>query len=228
MNYNNKYARKRIASFFTRSRTNIATYKKTAKVVKSVLNSQAETKSVCFDTPAASPLDGEVYVSNMAAAIGQNVTSEGRLGEKVHLQSATLRVKLSTSANPFPKQFRIAVIESRERLTANALAVTNVPTLTTFFRNSNRPPTQNPFDLHKVNVLLDRVIQFNPQLGTNDYQNKCLTLKVLFNKTITYDGETTGYLKAKNIYMLIWSYQDNGITIPVGMLCNTTLNFKDI
>lgn len=223
------YRRKPYAKKATKS-----TKKYIRKVAVSAVRRIAETKTY-FTTISSTfqPLNVQFYAWNVFYNIGQGTGDNNRIGDKIQAKYAQIRMNVFPGGLASSEQqttVRVLVVHSRFQASNGTLPVT-------WQLWSGDPVIKsgtaiNGFvDTEKFTVVSDRRYQINPLNNTNARPDRYINVNIpLKNKSIQYNGDNSGYLKWKNMYVMVALYnRGNTITsTDVNIAASFRLMFKDL
>lgn len=203
--------------------------RKFKRAVKSVLYKQAETKSFIAGA-SLYPIDTDFGCQNLNTGIVQTTSSEGRVGEKIFIRNIRIRgavtmTNIATNSNG--KSYRIMVVRTKTLLGPSATNQTM--TLSNVFRVSptgGANITQMHVDLHKVDVLYDKVGTIIPNF---DHQGKIkpIFINIKINKNEFFEADNSGFFKTKNYWLLFGAWDGSASATPLNFSYTWAVNYKD-
>lgn len=203
----------------------VYTASQVARIARSVTLKTAETKSKLDNYAATNLGDNAVRAWNLTYPLSQGVTSESVLGEKINLKNIRImgfsRVN-SGSGNNNTKIVRLIIFKATKQL-ASSTPINITPT--DLYRNNVTPP-QNHVDLHKVDLLYDKMLTLTPSLASQETIVPW-TINIPLNRTEYFDSDNSGFFKNKNYYLAIHHYDGNGVYVPTLHQFTVGINFKD-
>lgn len=200
------------------------------KAVKKVVYGVAETKS--FIANAAFNLaDGSVYAINLNFPLIQGSNAENIVGEKLFLKNIYVKGEMfqvnSATVSNLPSYQRVLIIRTKKPLTNTNVSITP----TDVFRlgtATNRWSTNGMVDLHKVDLLYDKLIYFGQPNQANTDQFRAVTINKKVDRTHYVDTDNGGYFKDKNYYMIICNDKNTAQAGNSGSIrISWAMNFKD-
>jgi len=201
-----------------------------SKIAKKVLVRTAETQSYIKDQVQTLNNDS-LYVHNLCGQIVQGTSSEQRVGEKILLKSFHIRMQLtqlnSTTVSNEGSTFRVMIIATKEKFTPTSGIISS----SEVFRGSTiNLANRGHIDLHRHDVLYDKIVPFEvvSQLSTNT--SKSLIIKMKVNKTKIYETDGGNYFKDKQLYLVYTQTKTDPSIVGISGVTSYqfTTNFKDI
>lgn len=207
------------------------TAKSVAKIAKSVVMRQAETKSP-INALSLNLFAPNVYAINLNHFIGQGSAAYQVTGEKVFIKNMRLKMYADFQFASYnaTNLLRCFVIKTKKALTNTSTVITN----SDVFRNDgsanpNLPARISHIDLHKVSLISqDRIIEATPSI-VDTVVSRAWEFNIPINRTEYFDQDNSGDFK-NGSYYLILAVQKSG---DVGLAVNTnfsvqwSINIKD-
>jgi len=199
-------------------------------IAKKVTYKVAETKSALNPNLAYSHFDDAIYAQNLNFFMAQGSNSEQIVGEKFFLKNINIKGSFSninsTITGNGTLTWRLAIIRTKKQLTSTALSVSP---LDIFRTNTVQQASVGMIDLHKVDLIYDKVHQISQPNLINTNQNVPFNINVQINKTHFLDQDNSGYLKDKNYYLISTCHKADSISQNTGFIrFQYVLNFKDL
>lgn len=202
------------------------TKKDVARIARNVALKAAETKSFISNVSGGSQTQDAVVATNLIYSIGQGVTAESVIGEKVFIKNIHLKGYFNTdTTNDAACTLRCALVRTKKALTNSRASIT----VTDAFRtNVTNEAALGHFDLHKVDVLWDKMYKVGIPNISGLSMTQAFDFNVPINKTHYFDADNSGYFKDKNYYLIVTAYKEKfGTVTPGFMSLQWTVNFKD-
>ena len=199
-----------------------------AKIARSVVQKQAETKSY-YTNWVHLLYDNRISAVNPIYNIGQGTTSEQIVGEKMFIKN------IQVFGNLFPLVTagwdktclaRLIVCHARDKLiTGNQGAIG----ASSFMRTGGTGTYPiDAIDLHKVKVLSDTKWVIQPFI-TGGTVNSPYSVTVPISKNEFYDSDASGYLRDGQYFVALIVYDNRGVASNYwGSNMNTAVNFIDM
>jgi len=223
-----RYVSKR-TKFIVRDNPPVVTSRDVARIARSVVRGQAETKELVIYSSLA-PTDNTLSVVNLVSTT-QGVTDATVVGEKVYLDRVVIRhFMYNNNSTNSSKQVRLIVFMAGEEITGTSQ--NNVTTSTVFktaVGGSVLPI--NPTDGNKVTVLRDVVVKLQPTLTNftvTNLETREYSYTVNLKKMFQYKDSACTYGDKSTLYLGIVGYESAAATQPVAIQTFTSLFYKDI
>lgn len=198
-----------------------------SRIARRVILKAAETKLYAA-TNTINVADNTTTAINLNSGISTGSTSVDRLGTKIMIMNIRIHSLFYSngSSNSATKAFRISVIKTPTRLTATNTTVTS----TDVYKSGTVNTTMAAhFDLKKVKLLYDQTFSVTPSYGTVAPQVMLYPKRISIpvNKSEVYESDSSSYIPSGNYYLLLSTYDGNGVLAPGGFNIAYTVSFKD-
>ena len=194
------------------------TRQEVAKIAKKVVKTEAETK-MFNNSYSSSVTQGAWYVTNLWSGWTQNVSSQGHIGEKIHLQGMRFRVRWAAdnSSSQSGSIYRFMVFKTSQQLTASTSSAVVQGDI--FRTNSSTFDVTALPDPNQVDVIMDKTGVINPQTDSaNDNYVAFFSLDIPFKRVLHVLGENSSYFKEDNYYVYFGMANDNGLIATAGFV----------
>jgi len=200
------------------------------KVVKQVVNKQAEKKSfLSVYNQTLAPVDSTWYIKNLTYPLNQGITGETYIGRKIHIASMTFRCNLYTNTgSDTTHQARLIIFKHKDSLCTSAPLIS---TNGSQFLRSGYPtnPTIGHVDYSKILQKLYEVkFDLTKTIGASQVLQKSFSFNVPVNKTLTFTGDNTGAFDTGQYFMAWTGYNGSLTGTPVVLDYQYNINFTDI
>lgn len=162
---------------------------------------------------------GAWYVTNLFTGWTQNVSSQGHVGEKIHLQGMRFRVRWAASngTSQSGSNWRFMVFKTSQQLTASTSAAVVQGDI--FRTNPSLFDITALPDPNQVDVIFDRTGVINPQTdNVNDNNIQFFSVDIPFKRVLSTLGENSSYFKEDNYYVYFGLASDNGTVTTAGFI----------
>lgn len=162
---------------------------------------------------------GAWYVTNLFTGWTQNVSSQGHVGEKIHLQGMRFRVRwvATNASSQSGSTWRFMVFKTSQQLTASTSSAVVQGDI--FRTNPSLFDVTSLPDPNQVDVIYDRTGVINPQTeSTNDNYLQFFSVDIPFKRVLSVLGENSAYFKEDNYYVYFGLANDNGTITTSGFI----------
>lgn len=199
--------------------------KKIAQVAKAAVMKVSETRS-SIRSSFLNPLDELVAAQNLVHHLTQGDTSEGHTGQEIFLKNINIRGHIQKSSSALDAIVRVMVVKSINPFTNTTILNMSPQNVFRAGGTADYNATSAHLDFNKVQVLADKQYRLVPQFSTHRPLIP-VNLNIQINQNKKYQQDNSGYFKDGNYYLIVTSYDGNGISAPATFDYDWTVNYKD-
>lgn len=194
------------------------------KLIAQIARATQETKTRLFVEQSKTYSYNTIASWNLTYDIAQGVTSNERIGQKIHLVGLKLRYEIGTTANQAQASFRVMVLMSTSQVATSG----NLTTSDLFVANTTNN-IQAISDARKIVKLYDEtqdVIQQTTGNAVGHFTEKYIAINRDFNYLL--DGNSR-FGEEMNLYVVVIPHTQTGSFGGNNVYCqwNGKLYFKD-